>query len=1050
MSKLPLATLSLLLGLSFASAHAQQFDPSSAVAIPSTILQGSSIEHVDLMSGALQVKIPLVHLLGRGGLDFDLAASYTSKIWGANYWTDDYQFSLLTYVFGANSTMGDGWSVGLPEMMASQSGGIVCEVDNCIGPVNIYLGQITHMDGSTESVTNTAALQYVLTANDPVDCSNPYASEICFAYIEAYNTWSYDGSYTMQSSDAEFFKNGRRAIAGSELSPSGSYVSYQDVVDTNGNFIKCYFDMPTGNSCIDTVGRTITLAADSNTAPYYPFTLVKSIAYLDDTGQQHTITLTYVEQTISYYAGRNEGPECTGAGDPEFCVYDRSEEPLLQSIAIPGIGNYSFEYTVNPDGTSSGELSKLTLPTGGYIRYTYMDLLPNLADLIPTNRRVAQRIVSADGTAASEKTWTYSVNVPYPTSDQDPHAQPNDTVSVVDPIGNIHSESFYGKIGGQPYTQPDVYPGVYDIPVSVQSKDVDSSGAILSITKYTYGWDASEYSVLADGFAYGNPRVLQSDTTLGGSNAVETTTYQYGRFGNVTQEVNYDGITGSILRKIQKTYLAEQNTQYAAMPVHTLDRDTSESIYGTCSGANVGGQPCSLKTTVYDQLNGSGGVVPLQGVVQHDDTTYSSTWSLRGNAVAMQVGTGAHPVLVTQGYDQVGNLVWRTDANSNTTNFKYYDNYFGSQAQGLTAAYISEIDQPVTSGVPHVQRYQHYLGDGSVAAVCSDSFPTTAGCVAGIQGVQSDYKWFQYDEASRLTDEWKGDGGHINLSYTIAPGATIVTHSVLENTNPQSQLTTILFDGLGRKVETQVGGIPTSGPLVKTDFGYDALGNQNYVSNPYFAGSTSLGTTQYYDSLGRVMRAVQPDSSVRSWAYTGSTVTSIDEAGNTYQRTADGLGRLSEVIEPGGLFTKYNYDALNNLAEVDQVSTNGTSLLTRQFAYDSLSRLLWSRNPESGVTCYGHGDGSIAGCQADGYDPNGNLLTKTDARGITTTYQYDPLNRLLQRSFTDGSRTESFRYDGQGFNFEALPAPWGTNAIGRLSHTSNAVNVASIYAYDAS
>ena len=44
------------------------------------------------------------------------------------------------------------------------------------------------------------------------------------------------------------------------------------------------------------------------------------------------------------------------------------------------------------------------------------------------------------------------------------------------------------------------------------------------------------------------------------------------------------------------------------------------------------------------------------------------------------------------------------------------------------------------------------------------------------------------------------------------------------------------------------------------------------------------------------------------------------------------------------------------------------------------------------------------------YDPNGNLLTVTDAKQQTTTHTYDPLNRLLTR--TDPlTRTASFTYD---------------------------------------
>ena len=47
-------------------------------------------------------------------------------------------------------------------------------------------------------------------------------------------------------------------------------------------------------------------------------------------------------------------------------------------------------------------------------------------------------------------------------------------------------------------------------------------------------------------------------------------------------------------------------------------------------------------------------------------------------------------------------------------------------------------------------------------------------------------------------------------------------------------------------------------------------------------------------------------------------------------------------------------------------------------------------NPESGTILYA-------------YDPNGNLTSKTDARSITTTYVYDALNRVTERSYDDNA-----------------------------------------------
>jgi RHS repeat-associated protein len=124
---------------------------------------------------------------------------------------------------------------------------------------------------------------------------------------------------------------------------------------------------------------------------------------------------------------------------------------------------------------------------------------------------------------------------------------------------------------------------------------------------------------------------------------------------------------------------------------------------------------------------------------------------------------------------------------------------------------------------------------------------------------------------------------------------------------------------------------------------------------------------------------------------------------------------LSGGYDAGGALTAstfYQYDAINNLIRVDQKNgdSNSADWRTRLFAYDSLSRLQQATNPESGTICYGTYAGST--CQLNGYDPNGNLIYKTDARGITTTFAYDAFNRLTQKSYSDGlTATAKYGYD---------------------------------------
>jgi YD repeat-containing protein len=201
----------------------------------------------------------------------------------------------------------------------------------------------------------------------------------------------------------------------------------------------------------------------------------------------------------------------------------------------------------------------------------------------------------------------------------------------------------------------------------------------------------------------------------------------------------------------------------------------------------------------------------------------------------------------------------------------------------------------------------------------------------------------------------------------------------------------------------------------------------------------------------------EPDGSVLQWCYNGRTnysgltiycnshlgsaatgtwVDSTDEAGNHWQRTSDAFGRLTEVMEPSGVAqtasmeTDYGYDVLNDLTSVTQWGGPRCSsgVRARSFSYDSLSRLLSAMNPETGTISYS-------------YDANGNMFTKTDARSITTTSTYDALNRLTQKSYSDGTSTVLYGYDGSSISF--VP-PTGTRTTVALTNTIGRQSFASV------
>ncbi len=155
-------------------------------------------------------------------------------------------------------------------------------------------------------------------------------------------------------------------------------------------------------------------------------------------------------------------------------------------------------------------------------------------------------------------------------------------------------------------------------------------------------------------------------------------------------------------------------------------------------------------------------------------------------------------------------------------------------------------------------------------------------------------------------------------------------------------------------------------------------------------------------TMAQPVPALQPEraGSYLQWIYTGNAIDYYDEASHHWSRTTDAKGQLTNVVEPNTAATVYGYNSLGDLTSVTQPGVSGETARNRSFSYDSLGRLITASNPETGTICYGVWSDSKC---VNGYDANSNLLAKTDARGVVTSYQYDTTNRLTQKSYSDGT-----------------------------------------------
>ena len=216
------------------------------------------------------------------------------------------------------------------------------------------------------------------------------------------------------------------------------------------------------------------------------------------------------------------------------------------------------------------------------------------------------------------------------------------------------------------------------------------------------------------------------------------------------------------------------------------------------------------------------------------------------------------------------------------------------------------------------------------------------------------------------------------------------------------------------------------------------------TTTPYrnLAGESTLEwTCTQYDQLGRVAKvatfrgSAEPGSCDGSGGLlTGFTSSYYDAAETTVStgtgsevksrmQRRDGLGRMVEVREdpygPKNYLTAYQYDPLDNLTSVTQ---NDQGIVqTRTFEYSSLGRLKRATNPESGQITYGYNNG-------------GDLIRRTDARGVVSTMEYDPMHRILSKTYS-GQSAPQVTYEYYLKDHDSLPSTAAPN-VGRLKQMS--------------
>ena len=187
-----------------------------------------------------------------------------------------------------------------------------------------------------------------------------------------------------------------------------------------------------------------------------------------------------------------------------------------------------------------------------------------------------------------------------------------------------------------------------------------------------------------------------------------------------------------------------------------------------------------------------------------------------------------------------------------------------------------------------------------------------------------------------------------------------------------------------------------------------------------------------FDSIGREIETITPGGYDTTRTYTirqneqgliqRLETETLQGAGGFFRRRfvmRDSWNRLAAVAEcsqgacaapsagaPGVQITTYAYDSLDDLTDI--FLSDGRSRV-KNF-YDGFGRLTAVKDPDFSNCADAAVDDPSSGCpRRYAYDENGNLVGETDARyalqpvtGAAISYQYDDLNRLIQKSVATG------------------------------------------------
>ena len=307
---------------------------------------------------------------------------------------------------------------------------------------------------------------------------------------------------------------------------------------------------------------------------------------------------------------------------------------------------------------------------------------------------------------------------------------------------------------------------------------------------------------------------------------------------------------------------------------------------------------------------------------------------------------------------------------------------------------------------------------------------------------------YQYDHNAR---------GQIVRVVNPLGDQTLITYDTLSgelaSINTCGLVTRFEYDGLGNLISrTDADGNVSSGSFDpgsnrliawiqpdgdRWEYEYDNNGNLIRVIDPIVEMPVDAVVTYAYDSMGNRTRATDRNGNSTEFEYNQGLVTRkiVDPGGLDLvtQYEYDSMGRLIRQIDPIDTVTQYEYDFINRITRViTDVGDDTRFNATTDIEYDANGNRVSMTRPSGTVTRWEYDARDLLIGQTEDaggldivtrfeYDDNDNLVRQTDAEDGAAEFVYDALNRIIS-TIDPAGHTSAFEYDCAGNVTEEVDA----------------------------